>query len=73
MLGRLIRAYGKRVADADELDLAEMIELRGVLEDAITSAVLGQRETYGRSWAWVAAGLGVTRQAAYQRYGKAAS
>lgn len=71
MLKRMIRAYGRRVADADDVDLAQMLELRAELETAISAAVAGQRERHGRSWAEIARGLGVTRQAAQMRYGKA--
>ena len=70
MLLRMLRAYGERVADADDWDLAEMLVLRDAVEDAIAAAVTGQRERYGRSWAWIASGLGTTRQAAFQRYGR---
>lgn len=68
MLRRMIRAYARRVADADEADLAEMVALREQLEDAISIAVRGQR-AQGHSWSYIARGLGTTRQAAHQRYG----
>lgn len=68
MLRRMIRAYGRRVADADDVDLAEMVQLRDELEEAIALAVRGQRELHGASWADVARGLGTTRQAAQMRY-----
>lgn len=68
---RAIRGYGRRVATADEVDLAEMVELRSVLEGAIADAVQGQRENLGRSWADIGRGLGTTRQAAQERYGAA--
>lgn len=66
---RAIRGYGRRVAEADDADLAEMVQLRSVLEGAIAAAVLGQRERLGRSWSEVARGLGTSKQAAYERYG----
>lgn len=69
MLRRMIRAYSRRVADADDVDLAVMVSLRDELEAAIAAAVHGQRELHGASWADVARGLGVTRQAAQKRYG----
>lgn len=68
MVERLIRAYGKRVGAADEVDLARMVEIRQAFDDAIRDAVWRQRED-GRSWAEIAAGLGTTRQAAQMRYG----
>jgi hypothetical protein len=73
MVRRIIRAHGRRVADADEVDLAELVAIRDTLEDAIADAVRGQREQHGASWADVARGLGTSRQAAQMRYGKAAS
>lgn len=67
---RIVAAYSRRVADADDVDLAEMVALRDDLDAAITAAVKGQRERHGRSWADIGQALGVTKQAAYQRYGK---
>lgn len=69
MCKRMIRAAGRRVADSDEVELSELLTLRAELETAIETAVRGQRANYGRSWAYVARGLGVTRQAAQARYG----
>lgn len=68
MVRRMLRAYSRRVADGDEIELRELVELREVVEQAIADAVRGQREQHGRSWADVAKGLGVTRQAAQMRY-----
>lgn len=66
MLKRMIRAYAVRVADADYVDLADMLEVKAELDEAIRAAV---REQASRtSWATVAQGLGVTREAAFQRY-----
>jgi hypothetical protein len=69
MVRRMIRAYGRRVAEADEVDLSTMVELRDQVEAAIAEAVAGQRKN-GASWARIGAGLGITRQAAFQRYGR---
>lgn len=73
MVRRVIRSAGRRVAEGDEVDLAELLKLRESVEEAIADAVRGQREQYGRSWAYIALGLGTTRQNAQQRYGRAAS
>ena len=69
---RFIRAAGKRVADADEFELAELVALRQDLEAAIVVAVHGQR-SYGRSWAYIGAALGMKRQSAQERYGERAA
>ena len=68
MMVRMLRAYGRRVADADDVDLGDMVGLRDELEAAIADAVRGQRERHGRSWADIGRALGITRQAAQQRY-----
>lgn len=68
MVERMIRAYGRRVGDADEVDLARMVEVRRVFDRALVSAVRGQREN-GASWGDVARGLGTSRQAAQMRFG----
>ena len=66
---RFIRRAGERVADADEFELAELVALRAELEQAIVVAVQGQR-SYGRSWAYIGAALGMKRQSAQERYGE---
>lgn len=68
MLRRMIRAAGKRVGDADEIELAQLVGLRAELDAAIQVAVDGQR-SIGRSWATIALGLNMTRQGAWQQYG----
>jgi hypothetical protein len=67
MVRRVIRSYGRRVADADPEDLVELLELRDVVDAAIAAAVDGQRSN-GFSWAQIARGLGTTRQGAQQRF-----
>lgn len=67
MLRRMIRAAGRRAAEGDPEDLAELVALRAVLDEAIETGVTGVREYY--SWADVGAALGVTRQTAHERYG----
>ena len=69
MMLRMVRAYARRVADADEPDLADMARVRDGLDAAILEAVAGMRAR-GKSWAYIAQGLGVTRQAAQQWYAR---
>lgn len=66
---RVVRRAGERVGQADDWDLAELIELRDEVETTITKAVAGLR-AQGHSWAYIAVGLGTTRQGAFKRYGK---
>jgi ribosomal protein S20 len=65
---RVMRAYARRVAAGDVDALADMTGLAAELDKAISQAVLGLRNA-GYSWTEVAAQLGVTRQAAQQRWG----
>jgi hypothetical protein len=68
MMGRMLRAAGRRVAESDEPELQQLIALRAEMDDIIRDAVLGQRVDLGRSWTWVGDALGLTRQGARQRY-----
>jgi len=70
MLRRMIAAAGRRVAIADEDELAELLALHDDLDRAVQHAVDGQRAS-GSSWAQIARGVGTTRQAAQMRWGKA--
>ncbi len=67
-LGRVLRAYARRVADGDVEALTLMLGLSGQIDDAIAQAVTGLRG-FGYSWADIGHRLGVTRQAAQQRWG----
>lgn len=67
MLRRMIRAGGRRVAAADEIELAALLELRAELDAAIANAVHGQHEG-GRSWAEIGAACGMSKQAAAKRW-----
>lgn len=67
---RVIAAYSRRVAAGDIDAIIDMTSIAAELDDAITEAVTGLRAA-GYSWADIAARLGVTRQAAQQRWGKA--
>jgi hypothetical protein len=65
---RVLRAWARRVAAGDIDAIADMATVRRELDDAIHHAVTGLRGK-GYSWAEIAARLGVTRQAAQQRWG----
>jgi len=65
---RAIRAAGRRAGNGDVDGLADLVSLAGELDRAIDSAVRGLRDA-GYSWGEIASRLGVTRQAAQQRWG----
>lgn len=66
---RMIRAAGRRVANADEPELEQLVELRVAVDEAIAEAVDGWR-ALGRSWSVIGEALGMTKQGAMQRYGR---
>ena len=65
---RIIRAYARRIATGDVEALTDMVGLSSQLDDAIGQAVIGLR-AHGYSWAEIGQRLGMTRQAAQQRWG----
>ncbi len=65
---RVLRAYSRRIASGDVETLADMVGLQTELETAIRDAVIGLRG-FGYSWAEIGARLGVSKQAAQQRWG----
>jgi hypothetical protein len=67
---RVLRAYARRVADGDVEALALMLGLSAEIDTAISQAVTGLRG-FGYSWAEIGSRLGITRQAAQQRWGRA--
>ena len=67
---RVLRAYSRRVADGDVEALTLMLGLSAEIDNAIARAVGGLRG-FGYSWAEIGSRLGITRQAAQQRWGRA--
>jgi hypothetical protein len=65
---RILRAYARRIAQGDIEALVLMANLGADVEHATRQAVIGLRES-GYSWADIGLRLGVTRQAAQQRWG----
>jgi hypothetical protein len=65
---RVVRAQGRRVAAGDVDGLADLLTLAEQVEAAIDAAVAGLRRA-GYSWAEIAARVGISRQAAQQRWG----
>lgn len=68
MMERMLHAYGLRVGAADMPDLQQLLALQEVLDDITADAILALRAT-GYSWADIAETMGVTRQAAQQKWG----
>jgi hypothetical protein len=66
---RVIRAYSRRVAIGDIDALEGMAALSADLDTAIAHAVTALRARHGYSWADIGTRLGITRQAAQQRWG----
>jgi len=65
---RVLRAWACRVAAGDIDAIGDLAAAARELDDALRNAVTGLRSK-GYSWAEIAARLGVTRQAAQQRWG----
>ena len=65
---RIIRAHGRRVGTGDVEALRDLVALSSVIDDAIGEAVIGLR-AFGYSWAEIGSRLGISRQAAQQRWG----
>lgn len=65
---RIIVAHARRIATGDIEALRDMVGMSSFLDQAITEAVWGLRD-HGYSWAEIADRLGVSRQAAQQRWG----
>jgi hypothetical protein len=66
---RILRAYSRRIAAGDVESLTHLTSLVDDINYAIQQAVDGLRSA-GYSWAEIAARLGITRQAAQQRWGR---
>jgi hypothetical protein len=67
-LRRVIRAYSRRVAAGDIEAIADMAATAEEMDTAIRDAITGLRQV-GYSWADIGLRLGVSRQAAQQRWG----
>ena len=68
---RIVAAHGRRIAAGDVERLRDLVNLATEIEHATATAVTGLL-TAGYSWTEIARRLGITRQAAQQRWGSAA-
>src|SRR6266498_3441382 len=67
---RILRAYARRVANGDIEALRSLAELSSEVDAMTRLAVAGLRQQpYSYSWSEIADRLGVSKQAAQQRYG----
>jgi hypothetical protein len=68
---RMIRAYGRRVADGDIDALADLQSLRDEIDAALVTAVEGlTSDKWKFSWTAIGDALGIKRQAAQKRFGQ---
>jgi hypothetical protein len=70
-MARLLRSYGRK-ARAQELDttaLGQLVELRVLLDEQTRETVHALR-VGGYSWQAIGVGLGMTRSAAFKKYGE---
>lgn len=67
---RIIRAHARRIAESDPAALGDLLALRQAVDTALDEAVVGLRGA-GFSWGEIGREVGMTRQAAQQRWGRA--
>jgi hypothetical protein len=65
---RILAAHGRRIARGDIEGLATLAALATDIDHALQAAISGLREA-GFSWADIGDRLGISRQAAQQRWG----
>lgn len=69
---RVLAAHGRRVAGGDIEGLSSLAALSCEVDEALQTAITGLRSA-GWSWAEIGSRLGMTRQAAHQRFSSLAS
>jgi hypothetical protein len=70
---RIVAAHGRRIAAGDVECLRDLVALAEEVDRATDAAVTGLRQHGYYSWADIANRLGITRQAAQQRWGSSAA
>ena len=65
---RIVAAHGRRIGAGDIEGLAALADLADDIDAAMHVAIAGLR-SHGWSWAEIGTRLGMTRQAAHQRFG----
>lgn len=66
-LVKMVEQIGKQDDLGDELGAVRLVELAA---DQVRRRIIAQARAAGNSWADIGAVLGVTKQAAQQRYGR---
>jgi hypothetical protein len=69
MTARIVSGAGRRVADADPEELAQLLQLRDAVDQAVLEAVTGLRRS-GVTWQDIGDAIGTTRQAAIMRWAR---
>jgi hypothetical protein len=67
MLGRMLAAGGRRVAESDAEEFGELAKLEELLRQVLEESVRGMRRS-GMTWEEIGQAGGTTRQAAHQRW-----
>jgi len=70
MVRRVLTALGGRVGDADLAMFAGLAGLAGVVDELLAGTARQLHDDHGYSWTEIGAALGVTRQAARQRFSR---
>jgi hypothetical protein len=71
MLSRCLRRYAARIGDGALHELPDLVRLADMLDRDLTDAVARLRaEPWAYSWSQIGAALGISRQAAQQRFAK---
>jgi len=69
-VGRIMRAYARRIEGGDIEGLADMHKLAGELRELTGETVRRLVETEGYSWADIGRVLGIKRQSAHEMYAR---
>jgi hypothetical protein len=69
VIKRMVRSAGRRVGRGDPEELTELAEIRDLVDAQIHLSAEGLRDE-GFTWASIGDALGITRQAAEQRFGR---
>ncbi len=69
-LARCVRALGRRAESGDVEALKELVSLRRTVTQTRDLAAVALHDKQGWSWGEVALALGISRQAAQQRWGR---